>query len=148
MGEVTHGDVFDREATFVEEIMKPIVAKFTKLKITMEHISTKQGVDFVLSAPDNLKASITPQHLMYNRNNLLVGGIKPHLYCLPILKAEHHRLALVKAATSGSPKFFLGTDSAPHLTFRKESCCGCAGVFSAHAAIEFYAHVFEKEGKL
>lgn len=128
--------------------MKPIVAKFPKLKIVMEHISTKDAADYVLSAPDNLKATITPQHLMYNRNHLLVGGIKPHLYCLPILKAEVHRLALVKAATSGNPKFFLGTDSAPHLTHKKESACGCAGVFSAHAAIEFYAQIFDEEGKL
>ncbi|CAJ1925469.1 unnamed protein product [Cylindrotheca closterium] len=146
--EVTHGDIFDREPAFIDEIMKPIVAKFPKLKIVMEHISTKAAVDYVLSAPDNLKASITPQHLMYNRNHLLVGGIKPHLYCLPILKAEVHRVALVEAATSGNPKFFLGTDSAPHVTYRKESACGCAGVFSAHAAIEFYTQVFEEEGKL
>ncbi|KAL3933741.1 MAG: hypothetical protein SGBAC_010260 [Bacillariaceae sp.] len=146
--EVTHGDIFDREPAFIDEIMKPIVAKFPKLKIVMEHISTKDAADYVLSAPDNLKATITPQHLMYNRNHLLVGGIKPHLYCLPILKAEVHRLALVKAATSGNPKFFLGTDSAPHLTHKKESACGCAGVFSAHAAIEFYAQIFDEEGKL
>lgn len=124
------------------------MAKFPKLKITMEHISTQDAVEYVMSAPDNLKASITPQHLMYNRNHLLVGGIKPHLYCLPILKAEVHRQALVKAAISGNPKFFLGTDSAPHLTSKKECACGCAGVFSAHAAIEFYAQVFEKEGAL
>lgn len=133
---------------FIEEIMKPLVASFPTLKITMEHISTKEAVEYVLSAPDNVKASITPQHLMYNRNHLLVGGIRPHLYCLPILKAEVHRVALVGAAMSGNPKFFLGTDSAPHATHTKESACGCAGIFSAHAAVELYAEVFEKEGKL
>ena len=128
--------------------MKPLVASFPTLKITMEHISTKEAVEYVLSAPDNVKASITPQHLMYNRNHLLVGGIRPHLYCLPILKAEVHREALVGAAMSGNKKFFLGTDSAPHATHTKESSCGCAGIFSAHAAVELYAEVFEKEGKL
>eukprot|EP00980_Cylindrotheca_fusiformis_P016775 scaffold5048_cov121-Cylindrotheca_fusiformis.AAC.26 len=146
--EVTHADIFDREPVFIEEIMKPLVAKFPALKITMEHISTQEAVEYVLSAPNNVKASITPQHLMFNRNHLLVGGIRPHLYCLPILKAEVHRVALVGAATSGNPKFFLGTDSAPHATHTKEAACGCAGIFSAHAAVELYAEVFEKEGKL
>jgi dihydroorotase len=124
--------------------MKPLVSRFPTLKITMEHISTKEAVEYVISAPDNVKASITPQHLMYNRNHLLVGGIRPHLYCLPILKSEVHRVALVGAAMSGNPKFF----SAPHSTHTKESACGCAGIFSAHAAVELYAEVFEKEGKL
>lgn len=146
--EVTHADIFEREPIFIEEIMKPLVADFPNLKITMEHISTKEAVDYVLSTPNNIKASITPQHLMYNRNHMLVGGIRPHLYCLPILKAEVHRQALVAAATSGNPKFFLGTDSAPHATYTKESACGCAGVFSAHCCVEMYAYVFDQVGKL
>lgn len=114
----------------------------------MEHISTKEAVDYVSTAPDHVKASITCHHLMYNRNHLLVGGIRPHLYCLPILKAEIHRQALVGAAISGSPKFFLGTDSAPHAVFAKETVCGCAGVYTAHAAVELYAEVFEKHSAL
>eukprot|EP00934_Nitzschia_sp_Nitz4_P002573 Nitzschia sp. Nitz4//scaffold216_size36101//21064//22211//NITZ4_007780-RA/size36101-snap-gene-0.11-mRNA-1//1//CDS//3329542191//2563//frame0 len=146
--EVTHADIFEREPVFIEEIMKPLVTKFPSLKITMEHISTKEAVEYVKSAPDNVKASITPQHLMYNRNNLLVGGIRPHLYCLPILKAEVHRKALVEAATSGSNKFFLGTDSAPHATHTKEASCGCAGVYSAHCSVELYAQVFDEAGCL
>eukprot|EP00429_Kryptoperidinium_foliaceum_P061748 CAMPEP_0176100044 /NCGR_PEP_ID=MMETSP0120_2-20121206/50176_1 /TAXON_ID=160619 /ORGANISM="Kryptoperidinium foliaceum, Strain CCMP 1326" /LENGTH=301 /DNA_ID=CAMNT_0017434085 /DNA_START=169 /DNA_END=1071 /DNA_ORIENTATION=- len=146
--EVTHADIFEREPVFIEEIMKPLVKDFPRLKITMEHISTQEAVDYVLSAPDNVKASITPQHLLYNRNHLLVGGIRPHLYCLPILKAEVHRQALVKAAISGNPKFFLGTDSAPHATHTKEAACGCAGVFSAHCAVEMYAQIFDQENAL
>jgi len=147
--EVTHADIFEREPVFIEEIMKPLVKKFPALKITMEHISTKEAVNYVLNeAPSNVKASITPHHLIYNRNHMLVGGIRPHLYCLPILKAEVHRIALVEAATSGSPKFFLGTDSAPHPTFAKQSACGCAGIFSAHCAIELYAQVFDEAGHL
>lgn len=146
--EVTHGDIFEREPKFLEEIMKPLVVKFPNLKITMEHISTKEAVDYVLASSDNMKASITCHHLLLNRNHLLVGGIRPHLYCLPILKAEIHRLALVAAATSGSPKFFLGTDSAPHSTDTKEAACGCAGVFTAHAAVELYAEAFDSVGKL
>lgn len=118
--EVTHGDIFEREPAFIEEIMKPLVRDFKYLKITMEHISTKESVEFVLNeSPLNVKATITPQHLIYNRNDMLVGGIRPHLYCLPILKAEKHRAALFEAATSGNPKFFLGTDSAPHPTSEK-----------------------------
>ncbi|KAG7355985.1 dihydroorotase [Nitzschia inconspicua] len=146
--EVTHADIFEREPVFIEEIMKPLVRDFPTLKITMEHISTKEAVEYVLSAPANVKASITCHHLIYNRNHMLVGGIRPHLYCLPILKAEIHRQALVEAATSGSPKFFLGTDSAPHATHTKESACGCAGVYSAHCCIEIYAEAFEEVGKL
>mmetsp|Transcript_53168 Transcript_53168/g.129098 ORF Transcript_53168/g.129098 Transcript_53168/m.129098 type:complete len:392 (+) Transcript_53168:241-1416(+) len=148
--EVTHSycDIFDREPAFIEEIMKPLVNDFPNLKITMEHISTSEAVEYVLSAPDNVKASITCHHLLYNRNHMLVGGIKPHLYCLPILKAEIHRKALIRAATSGNPKFFLGTDSAPHATNAKESACGCAGVFSAHCCIELYAEAFDEAGKL
>lgn len=146
--EVTHGDIFDREPIFLDEIMKPLVAKFPTLKITMEHISTKEAIDYVMASGDNLKASITCHHLLLNRNHMLVGGIKPHLYCLPILKAKKHQEALVEAATSGSPKFFLGTDSAPHSTDDKESACGCAGVFSAHAAVELYAEAFDEADSL
>jgi len=147
--EVTHADIFEREPVFIEEVMKPLIKDFPKLKITMEHISTQQAVQFVSTeAPDTVKASITCHHLLYNRNHLLVGGIRPHLYCLPILKAEVHRKALVEAATSGSPKFFLGTDSAPHAVDAKETACGCAGVFTAHAAVELYAEVFDEVGAL
>jgi dihydroorotase len=147
--EVTHADIFDREPVFIEEVMKPLVRDFPDLKITMEHISTKEAVDYVLhEAPDNVKATITCHHLLYNRNHLLVGGIRPHLYCLPILKAEEHRQALLVAATSGSPKFFLGTDSAPHAISAKETECGCAGVFTAHAAVELYAEAFEQMNAL
>jgi dihydroorotase len=114
----------------------------------MEHISTKEAVEYVMAAPDHVKATITCHHLLYNRNDMLVGGIRPHLYCLPILKAESHRQALVDAATSGSPKFFLGTDSAPHAVYTKENYCGCAGVYTAHAAVELYAEVFDASGAL
>jgi dihydroorotase len=124
------------------------VADHPHLKITMEHISTREAVDYVTAAPDNIKATITCHHLLYNRNDMLVGGIRPHLYCLPILKAEPHRQALVAAAISGSSKFFLGTDSAPHAVFTKESCCGCAGVYTAHAAVELYAEVFDENDAL
>lgn len=141
-------DIFDRESVFIQEVMVPLLKDFTKLRIVMEHISTSGAVEFVKQGPENLAATITAHHLLYNRNALLVGGIKPHFYCLPILKRETHRLALVKAATSGSSKFFAGTDSAPHTTSSKESCCGCAGVYTAHAAVELYAEVFELEGKL
>ncbi|GKY96802.1 hypothetical protein MPSEU_000639400 [Mayamaea pseudoterrestris] len=146
--EVTDADIFEREPIFIERVMKPLVNDFPTLKITMEHISTKEAVEYVKSAPDTVKASITCHHLLYNRNHMLVGGIRPHLYCLPILKAEVHRQALLEAATVGSPKFFLGTDSAPHATTRKESACGCAGVFSAHAAVELYAEAFDRFGAL
>ncbi len=141
-------DIFDREAVFIDEVMKPILRDFTKLTIVMEHISTASAVEFVKAGPPNLAATITAHHLIYNRNALLAGGIKPHFYCLPILKRETHRLALLEAATSGSPKFFAGTDSAPHTTSSKLSCCGCAGVYTAHAAVELYAEVFEGQGKL
>eukprot|EP00592_Proboscia_alata_P000834 CAMPEP_0194370188 /NCGR_PEP_ID=MMETSP0174-20130528/18476_1 /TAXON_ID=216777 /ORGANISM="Proboscia alata, Strain PI-D3" /LENGTH=396 /DNA_ID=CAMNT_0039147493 /DNA_START=123 /DNA_END=1313 /DNA_ORIENTATION=+ len=137
-------DIYDREEEFIETIMKPLVRDMPdNLKIVMEHISTKQGVEYVTNAPPNVAASITAHHLLYNRNALLVGGIKPHFYCLPILKRETHRLALLSAATSGNPKFFLGTDSAPHETSTKESGCGCAGVYTAHAALELYAEAFD-----
>ena len=141
-------DVFDREGVFIDTIIKPLVRDHPKLKIVMEHISTKEAVDYILKAPDNVRATITCHHLLYNRNALLVGGIKPHFYCLPILKRECHRLALLEAATSGNPKFFLGTDSAPHTVEAKESACGCAGAYTAHAAVELYAEAFEGAGAL
>ncbi|MFT7437480.1 MAG: dihydroorotase [Polaribacter sp.] len=149
-GEVTTPDIdiFDREAVFIEHHLRPLVAKFPRLKMVMEHITTKQGAEFVLSAGNNVAASITPQHLMHNRNDMLVGGIRPHLFCLPILKRDIHQQALIRIATSGSHKVFLGTDSAPHAQGDKESACGCAGCFSHHAAIELYAEVFEQAGAL
>jgi dihydroorotase len=125
-----------------------IVANFPALRIVLEHVTTKEAVEFIESASDKIVATITPQHLLFNRNAMLVGGIKPHYYCLPILKRETHRLVLVKAATSGSPKFFLGTDSAPHLTHLKENSCGCAGCYSAFAALELYAEAFESANAL
>ena len=138
-------DIFDREKEFVETILKPIIAKFPSLKIVMEHITTADAVKFVESTGPNLAATITAHHLLYNRNDIFRGGICPHMYCLPILKREEHRQALLAAATSGNPKFFVGTDSAPHAIEAKESqsSCGCAGIFTAHAAIELYAEAFE-----
>ncbi len=149
-GEVTDEDcdIFDRERVFIERHLTDIVKQFPELKIVLEHVTTEEAVQFVESAPSNIGATLTPQHLHYNRNAILAGGIRPHHYCLPIIKREKHRLALVKAATSGNPKFFLGTDSAPHLTHLKENACGCAGCYSAFAAIELYAEVFEKENAL
>lgn len=149
-GEVTTNDIdiFDREAVFIETILKPLAAKYTKLKIVLEHITTKDAVDFVKSAGENVAATITVHHLMFNRNHMLVGGIRPHFFCLPILKRNIHQQALVEAATSGHAKFFLGTDSAPHAKQAKESACGCAGAYTAHAAIELYAEVFEQENAL
>ncbi len=149
-GEVTDEtcDIFDRERIFIEKHLITLVKQFPELKIVLEHLTTKEAVQFVESSPANIGATITPQHLHFNRNAMLVGGIRPHYYCLPIIKREHHRLALVKAATSGNPKFFLGTDSAPHLSHLKENCCGCAGCYSAFAAIEFYTEIFEKEQAL
>lgn len=149
-GEVTDAeiDVFDREAVFIEQILSPLLERMPELRVVMEHITTRQAAEFVAAAPANIGATITVHHLLYNRNAMLVGGIRPHYYCLPILKRESHREALVAAATSGSPKFFLGTDSAPHQTHDKESSCGCAGVYSAHAAIELYAEAFDNAGAL
>ena len=149
-GEVTHNDVdiFDREATFIDSVLKPLVANYPNLKVVLEHITTKDSVEFVNQSGDNVAATITAHHLMYNRNHMLVGGIRPHFYCLPILKRNIHQQALVEAATSGSAKFFLGTDSAPHPKHAKESACGCAGSYTAHAAIELYAEVFEQENAL
>ncbi len=141
-------DIFDREKIFIEQHLSSIHQTFPELKIVVEHVSTAEAVDFVRSTSNKVAATITPQHLMYNRNALLSGGIKPHHYCLPILKREKHRQALLKAATSGNSKFFLGTDSAPHLQSNKENSCGCAGCYSAHAAIELYAQVFENEKAL
>ncbi|MGR9115252.1 MAG: dihydroorotase [Gammaproteobacteria bacterium] len=149
-GEVTDNqtDIFDRERVFIEQTLNDVVATFPALRIVVEHVTTEEAVDFVMSASDRVAATITPQHLLYNRNAMLAGGIRPHYYCLPILKREQHRQALVAAATSGNPKFFLGTDSAPHLTHLKENACGCAGCFSAHAAIELYAEAFEQANAL
>jgi dihydroorotase len=149
-GEVTdpETDVFDREAVFIERTLEPLVREMPGLRIVFEHITTAQAVDFVAAAGPNVAATITPQHLHINRNAMLVGGIQPHMYCLPVAKREVHRLALRKAATSGSPKYFLGTDSAPHEREAKESACGCAGIFNAPHAIESYLAVFEEEGAL
>jgi len=149
-GEVTdsHIDVFDREAVFIERVMQPLLKDMPELRVVFEHITTKDAAQFVAEAPANIAATLTPQHLLYNRNAMLVGGIRPHYYCLPVLKRETHRVALVAAATSGSPKFFLGTDSAPHAQHTKENACGCAGCYSAHSAIELYAEAFEAAGAL
>ena len=149
-GEVTDPDVdiFDREAVFIETILEPLANDLPELKIVLEHITTQQAVEWVESKGANVAATITPQHLHINRNAMLVGGIRPHAYCLPVAKREQHRLALRKAATSGSPKYFLGTDSAPHAVSAKESACGCAGIFNAPYALESYATVFEEEGRL
>ena len=149
-GEVTDPatDVFDREAIFVEGALQQIVRDFPVLKIVVEHITTKEAAEFVTAAGPNIAATITPQHLLYNRTSMFTGGIRPHLYCLPILKRETHRLALIAAATSGSSKFFLGTDSAPHAKNAKEACCGAAGCFSSHAALELYAEAFDANNAL
>lgn len=147
-GEVTNADIFDREKLFIENILKPLTKNFPKLRISLEHISTRAACDFVKNSSEYISATITPQHLLYNRNHLLAGGIKPHFYCLPILKREIDQKALVDAALSGSPKFFAGTDSAPHLKSQKESSCGCAGVYSAPFAISLYAEVFATYSKL
>ncbi len=149
-GEVTDNDIdiFDREAIFIDTILKPLVEKYTELKIVLEHITTKNAVEFVQQAGENVAATITVHHLLFNRNHMLVGGIRPHYFCLPILKRNIHQHALIEAATSGSTKLFLGTDSAPHPQHAKESACGCAGSYTAHAAIELYAEAFEAAGAL
>ena len=149
-GEVTDHevDIFDREAVFIERTLNHIVRDFPDLRIVFEHITTAEAVDFVTASGPNIGATITPQHLHINRNAMFVGGIRPHAYCLPVAKREKHRLALRRAAVSGSPKFFLGTDTAPHEVKTKESACGCAGIFCAPHAIECYAMVFEEEGAL
>ncbi len=145
-GEVTDHeiDIFDREKVFIDRHLAPISERFPGLRIVLEHITTRDAVEFVREAPANVAATITAHHLMFNRNHMLVGGIRPHYYCLPILKRNIHQNELREAASSGNPKFFLGTDSAPHSTVTKENSCGCAGVYSAHAAIELYAEVFEE----
>ncbi len=141
-------DVFDRERVFVESSLARIVRDFPALKVVLEHITTREAAEFVRAAPATVAATITPQHLVYSRNAMLAGGVRPHLYCLPILKREAHRAALVDAATSGNPKFFLGTDSAPHARHTKETACGCAGCYSAPLALELYAEAFEDAGAL
>lgn len=141
-------DVFDREAVFIDSVLSALVKDFPDLKVILEHITTRTAVDFVKQGSANIAATITPQHLLLNRNALFRGGIQPHHYCLPILKAEDDRQAILEAATSGNPKFFLGTDSAPHSRRAKESGCGCAGIFSAHIALELYAEAFEAAGAL
>ena len=149
-GEVTNPkvDVFDREQVFIDNVLVPLVARFPRLKVVLEHITTRQAVDFVKSAAPHVGATITAHHLLYNRSAMFAGGIRPHLYCLPVLKREEHRWVLLAAATSGNPKFFLGTDSAPHARNAKESACGCAGIYTAHAAIELYAEAFESVNAL
>ena len=149
-GEVTDSevDIFDREKAFIDRRLAPLLERFPGLKLVFEHITTAEAAAFVREAGPNVAATITPHHLLYNRNAILAGGIRPHYYCLPVLKRETHRAALVEAAISGNPKFFLGTDSAPHARAAKETGCGCAGIYSAHAAIEFYAEAFEEAGAL
>jgi len=149
-GEVTASsvDIFDRESCFIEHILDPVLQSFPTLRVVLEHITTLQAVEYVLAGSDNLAATITTHHLLLNRNALFTGGIRPHHYCLPVLKREIHRLALLEAATSGNPKFFLGTDSAPHAQTAKESSCGCAGIYTAPAAIELYAEAFEQADAL
>ena len=149
-GEVTDQriDLFDREAVFIDQQLIPLRRDFPELKIVMEHVTTKEAAEYVAASGPYQAATITPQHLLFNRNAIFMGGIRPHFYCLPVLKRETHRLALVQAATSGSAKFFLGTDSAPHAAHLKEAATGCAGCYSAHAAIEMYAEVFDNAGAL
>ena len=141
-------DVFDREKAFIDRVLIPVTRQFPELRIVFEHITTQEAVEFTLDAPRNVAATITVHHLLLNRNALFQGGVRPHHYCLPVLKREIHRKKLVEAATSGNPKFFLGTDSAPHPQSAKETDCGCAGIYTAHAAIELYAEVFEQAGEL
>jgi dihydroorotase len=149
-GEVTHDeiDIFDREAAFIDTVLDPLRRAIPELRVIMEHITTKNGVDYARAGDENLGATITTHHLIINRNHILVGGIKPHYYCLPVAKREEHRQALVEAATSGDARFFLGTDSAPHLDHHKESACGCAGCFTAPNTMSLLAHVFEEHNAL
>jgi dihydroorotase len=149
-GEVTDPavDIFDRERVFIERVLEPLVARLPELKLVLEHVTTEEAVRFVEAGPPSLGATITAHHLVINRNAIFAGGIRPHLYCLPIAKRERHRLALRRAATSGHPRFFLGTDSAPHPVKDKENACGCAGIFTAPAALEIYTQVFAEEGAL
>jgi dihydroorotase len=149
-GEVTDAaiDIFDREAVFLERVLRPLMSEVPALRIVLEHITTSDAVDFVERGPETLGATITAHHLLFNRNHMLAGGIRPHYYCLPILKRGTHQAALLRAATSGHPRFFLGTDSAPHTTKTKEASCGCAGSYTAHAALELYATAFESAGAI
>ncbi len=149
-GEVTDAkiDLFDREKVFIDTVLAPLLQRFPTLRVVMEHITTKDAAEFVAAAPDNVAATITAHHLLYNRNAIFQGGVRPHWYCLPVLKRETHREALVAAATSGQARFFLGTDSAPHAKGAKEAACGCAGCYTAYAAIELYAEAFEQAGAL
>jgi dihydroorotase len=149
-GEVTDADIdiFDRERVFIDRHLAPIASRFPALRIVLEHITTREGAEFVRDSRPGIAATITAHHLLYNRNAMLAGGIRPHVYCLPVLKRESHRRALLAAATSGNPRFFLGTDSAPHPRHQKESACGCAGCYTAHTALELYATAFEAEGAL
>ena len=149
-GEVTDPDVdvFDREAVFIERVFEPLVRRLPQLRVVFEHITTREAAEYVAQASANVAATITAHHLLMNRNALFTGGIRPHHYCLPVLKREQHRQALLKAATSGSPRFFLGTDSAPHAQGAKEAACGCAGMYTAHAALELYAEAFEEADAL
>lgn len=149
-GEVTdsHIDIFDREKQFLDTVLDPLLQRFPRLKVVLEHITTADAAQFVLAQGSNVAATITPQHLLFNRNHMLVGGIRPHLYCLPILKRQSHQAVLIDAATSGNSKFFLGTDSAPHAQDKKENACGCAGCYTAPIALALYAEAFEQAGKL
>ena len=149
-GESAHPevDVFDREAHFIDSVLQPLLERFAGLRVVLEHITTARAVEFIANARAGVAATITPQHLLHNRNAIFSGGIRPHYYCLPILKRERDRLALLGAATGGNPRFFLGTDSAPHERASKENACGCAGMFTAHAALELYAEAFEAAGRL
>lgn len=147
-GEVVQGDIFEREGLFIEEQLRPLMQDFPGLRMVLEHISTREAVDFVLAAPDTLAATITPQHLLYNRNHLLAGGIKPHYYCLPVLKHRLDQQAIQQAAVSGNPRFFAGTDSAPHAMKDKESACGCAGIYSAPYALALYTQIFDELNQL
>jgi dihydroorotase len=149
-GEVTDPDVdiFDRERVFIDRVLAPLTKRFPRLRVVLEHITTREAAEFVASAPANIAATITAHHLLLNRNALFAGGVRPHHYCLPVVKRETHREALVAAAVSGSPKFFLGTDSAPHPRDAKETACGCAGIYTAHAALELYAEAFDQAGAI
>jgi dihydroorotase len=149
-GEVTHShvDIFDREKRFLDEVLAPMLRQFPKLKLVLEHITTSEAAHFVLEQGRNVAATITPQHLLFNRNHMLVGGVRAHFYCLPILKRQKHQTVLMEVATSGNPKFFLGTDSAPHAQDKKENACGCAGCYTAPIALQLYAEAFEQAGRL
>lgn len=149
-GEVTDTtvDIFDREKVFIDRVLVPLIKRFPRLRVIFEHITTAEAVQFVADATGNVAATITAHHLLLNRNAIFQGGVRPHYYCLPVLKRELHRKSLVGAATGGNPRFFLGTDSAPHARLQKEAACGCAGIYTAHAAIELYAEVFEQAGAL